>query len=156
MLPAESHCAAVPVTTPAWLRRPAAFRLNKSLLLYCALSRKVVLGEPGANPADWGCKSFQTGARLSDRFGFRYWQEARWKPRTASRPHRPHPPTLSEGGARLAARLKGLVGRSGSTNGGDVNLRRCLRQLWADRYDRNLADLFEVQDEIVDRVARAR
>ena len=27
--------------------------------------------------------------------------------------------------------------------------------LWADRYDRNVADLFEVQDEIVDRVAGA-
>jgi len=92
-----------------------------------ALVFDYAVGGAGAQSGGWGLQSFQTGARLSDRFGFRYWQEARWKPRTASRPTSPHP-TLSEGGARLTGRLKGLVGRSGSTNGGDVNLRRCLRR----------------------------
>jgi hypothetical protein len=54
-----------------------------------------------------GLQSFQTGARLSDRFGFRYWQEARWSP---GRPQGP-PPSPLEGGARLTGRLKGLAGR---------------------------------------------
>jgi hypothetical protein len=62
------------------------------------------------NPA---LQSFQTGARLSDRFGLRYWQEARWRPRMASMPPS-HPP---EGGARLTGRLRGLAGRSGPADG---------------------------------------
>jgi hypothetical protein len=59
-----------------------------------------------AQSGGWGLQSFQTGARFSDRFGFRYWQEARWRPRTASRspsPPHPHPP---EGRAQLTGHLR--------------------------------------------------
>jgi hypothetical protein len=63
-----------------------------------------------------GLQSFQPGARLSARFGVGYWQEARWRPQMASRPHR-----TPESRARLTGRPRGLAGRSGSTNSDDVN-----------------------------------
>lgn len=67
--------------------------------------------------------------------------------------------TVQEVGRELGVRyvLEGSVRRSG----GRVRVTAQLveaetgHHLWADRYDRNVAELFEVQDEIVDRVAGA-
>jgi hypothetical protein len=46
------------------------------------------------------------------------------KARTALTPH----PPPAKGGRRLTGRLKAWRGRSGATNGGDADLRRCLRR----------------------------
>jgi hypothetical protein len=58
-----------------------------------ALVFDYAVGGAGAQSGGWGCSRSRLVRDSRTRFGFRYWQEARWKPRTASRPTCPHPPT---------------------------------------------------------------
>ena len=75
------------------------------------------------NPADGVCSPSRLVRDSRTALGSDIGRKPAGSPGRPQGRHRPHIPPLSEGGARLTGRLKGLVGRSGSTNDGDVNLR---------------------------------